>query len=325
MSVNAPSEKIERRKLATKPFARADRIFFAVSTAAAYSSFVIIALILIFLVGRAIPAFQTQGIIDFAFGSTWDSAATPATFQLGPMLWGSILISLIGVVIAVPLAISIAYFIEFMAHKTLAKIVTTVVDLLAAIPSIVLGLWGAFVFSPIAAGWAKMLNQSMGWIPIFDNPEQNFLRSPFIAGIVVAVMIVPIIASITREIFSQMDRDIINASLALGGNRESTFRKVILPTAAGGVIGGVLLGLGRALGETVAVLYVLNISFDINWGNVLQAKGGSVASMIISKFGEANPDEISALMAAGLVLFVFTLIINSIASYIVAKAQPWRK
>ena len=241
------------------------------------------------------------------------------------MLWGSILISLIGVVIAVPLAISIAYFIEFMAHKTLAKIVTTVVDLLAAIPSIVLGLWGAFVFSPIAAGWAKMLNQSMGWIPIFDNPEQNFLRSPFIAGIVVAVMIVPIIASITREIFSQMDRDIINASLALGGNRESTFRKVILPTAASGVIGGVLLGLGRALGETVAVLYVLNISFDINWGNVLQAKGGSVASMIISKFGEANPDEISALMAAGLVLFVFTLIINSIASYIVAKAQPWRK
>jgi phosphate transport system permease protein len=232
---------------------------------------------------------------------------------------------LIGVVIAVPLAISIAYFIEFMAHKRLAKIVTTVVDLLAAIPSIVLGLWGAFVFSPIAAGWAKMLNQSLGWIPIFDNPEQNFLRSPFIAGLVVAVMIVPIIASITREIFSQMDRDIINASLALGGNRESTFRKVILPTAAGGVIGGVLLGLGRALGETVAVLYVLNLAFDINWGNVLQAKGGSVASMIISKFGEANPDEISALMAAGLVLFVFTLIINSIASYIVAKAQPWRK
>ena len=323
MTVNADST--ERRKLATKPFAKADRIFFGVARAAAYSSFVIIALILIFLVGRALPAFQSQGIIDFAFGSTWNSSATPAKFQLGPMLWGSILISLIGVVIAVPMAISIAYFIEFMAPKSIGRVVTTVVDLLAAIPSIVLGLWGAFVFSPIAAGWAKMLNQSLGWIPIFDNPEQNFLRSPFIAGIVVAVMIVPIIASITREIFSQMDRDIINASLALGGNRESTLRKVILPTASGGIIGGVLLGLGRALGETVAVLYVLNISFDINWGQVLQAKGGSVASMIISKFGEANPDEISALMADGLVLFVFTLIINSIASYVVTKAQPWRK
>jgi len=325
MTVNANSGQTERRKLASKPFARADRIFFGVSTAAAYSSLVIIALILIFLVGKAIPAFQAQGIIDFTFGTTWDSAANPPKFQLGPMLWGSILISLIGVVIAVPLAISIAYFIQFMAPKSIAKIVTTIVDLLAAIPSIVLGLWGAFVFSDVAAGWAKMLNHSLGWIPIFDNPEQNFLRSPFIAGIVVAVMIVPIIASITREIFSQMDRDIINASLALGGNRESTFRKVILPTASGGVIGGVLLGLGRALGETVAVLYVLNISFNMNWGQILQAKGGSVASMIISKFGEANPAEISALMAAGLVLFVFTLIINSIASYIVAKAQPWRK
>ncbi len=323
MTVNADST--QRRKLATKPFAKADRIFFGVARAAAYSSFVIIALILIFLIGRAIPAFQTQGIIDFAFGSTWDASASPQKFQLGPMLWGSVLISLIGVVIAIPLSISIAYFIEFMAPKVLAKAVTTIVDLLAAIPSIVLGLWGAFVFSPIAAGWAKMLNQSFGWIPIFDNPEQNFLRSPFIAGIVVAVMIVPIIASITREIFSKMDRDIINAALALGGNRESTLRKVILPTASGGIVGGILLGLGRALGETVAVLYVLNISFDINWGQVLQARGGSVASMIISKFGEANPSEISALMAAGLVLFMFTLVINSIASYIVAKAQPWRK
>jgi phosphate transport system permease protein len=243
MTVNASSGQTERRKLASKPFARADRIFFGVSTAAAYSSFVIISLILVFLVGRALPAFQSQGVIDFTFGSTWNSAATPEKFQLGPMLWGSILISLIGVAIAVPLAISIAYFIEFMAPKKLAKAVTTIVDLLAAIPSIVLGLWGAFVFSPIAAGWAAMLNKSLGWIPIFDNAEQNFLRSPFIAGIVVAVMIVPIIASITREIFSQMDRDIINASLALGGNRESTFRRVILPTASGGVIGGVLLGL----------------------------------------------------------------------------------
>ena len=321
--MNADSN--QRRKLATKPFAKADRIFFGVARAAAYSSFVIIALILIFLVGRAWPAFEQQGILNFAFGSTWNSAATPETYQLGPMLWGSILISIIGVVIAVPLAISIAYFIEFMAPKSIAKAVTTIVDLLAAIPSIVLGLWGAFVFSPVAAGWAKMLHQSLGWIPIFSNPEENYLRSPFIAGIVVAVMIVPIIASITREIFSQMDRDIINASLALGGNRESTFRKVILPTASGGVIGGVLLGLGRALGETVAVLYVLNISFNINWFDVLQARGGSVASMIISKFGEANPSEVSALMAAGLVLFIITLLVNWVAAWIVNLAQPWRR
>jgi len=139
--VNADSTKVERRKLASKPFAKSDRIFFGVARVAAYSSFVIIALILIYLVGRSLPALQKQGLINFTFGSTWNSAATPETFQLGPMLWGSILISIIGVVIAVPLAISIAYFIEFMAPKAIAKAVTTIVDLLAAIPSIVLGLW----------------------------------------------------------------------------------------------------------------------------------------------------------------------------------------
>jgi phosphate transport system permease protein len=212
-----------------------------------------------------------------------------------------------------------------MAPKRIAKVATLIVDLMAAIPSIVLGLWGAFVFTDVAAGWSKQLNALFGWIPIFENNSDNFLRSPFIAGLVVTVMIVPIIASITREIFSQMDRDIINASLALGGNRESTLRKVILPTAGGGVVGGVLLGLGRALGETVAILYVLNLVFDTNWYQILESKGGSIASMIISKFGEAGPEEVGGLMAAGVVLFVFTLIINALASYIVAKAQPWRK
>ena len=325
MTVNAEQPGSKRRKLAAKPFSRADRIFFGVSRAAAYSAIVIVALILVFLVSRSAPTFAQQGIVDFIFGSTWDASLSPIKMQLGPMLWGSILISLIGTALAVPMAISIAYFIEFMAPKRIAKVATLIVDLMAAIPSIVLGLWGAFVFTDVAAGWAKQLHSIFGWFPIFENTSDNFLRSPFIAGLVVTVMIVPIIASITREIFSQMDRDIINASLALGGNRESTLRKVILPTAGGGIVGGVLLGLGRALGETVAILYVLNIVFDINWYRILESQGGSIASMIISKFGEAGPEEVGGLMAAGVVLFVFTLIINALASYIVAKAQPWRK
>jgi phosphate transport system permease protein len=138
-------------------------------------------------------------------------------------------------------------------------------------------------------------------------------------------MIVPIIASVTREIFSQLDRELINASLALGAGRWSTFRRVILPTSSGGIVGGVLLGLGRALGETVAIYFVLNLVFQVNWYNILEAKGGSVASMILAKFGEAGPAEVSGLMAAGVVWFVVTLLVNSLASYIVAKAQPWRK
>jgi phosphate transport system permease protein len=227
--------------------------------------------------------------------------------------------------LAVPMAISIAYFIVFMAAKRIGKIATVMIDLLAALPSVVLGLWGLLVFSPVAAGWAEMLNQYLGFIPIFQNSSGNFLRSPFIASWVVAVMIVPIIASVTREIFSQLDRELINASLALGAGRWSTFRRVIMPTSSGGITGGVLLGLGRALGETVAIFFVLNLVFEVNWFNILEDKGGSVASMILAKFGEAGDQEVEGLMAAGVVLFVVTLVVNMIASYIVAKAQPWRK
>jgi phosphate transport system permease protein len=273
---------------------------------------------------RSWPAFESQGIA-YIFGSTWDNSPENFVLQIGPMLWGSVLVSALGVALAVPMAISIAYFIVFMANKRFGKIATVMVDLLAALPSVVLGLWGLLVFSPVAAGWAEMLNQYLGFIPIFQNSSGNFLRSPFIASWVVAVMIVPIIASVTREIFSQLDRELINASLALGAGRWSTFRRVIMPTSSGGVVGGILLGLGRALGETVAIFFVLNLVFDINLFNVLEDKGGSVASMILAKFGEAGQEEVAGLMAAGVVLFVVTLFVNMVASYIVSKAQPWRK
>ena len=315
---------VERRSLRAKPFSKADRRFYKTTTIAANSSIVLVSLIFIFLMLRSWPAFESQGI-DYVFGSTWDNSPENFVLQIGPMLWGSILVSALGVMLAVPMAISIAYFIVFMAAKRVGKIATVMIDLLAALPSVVLGLWGLLVFSPVAAGWAEMLNEYLGFIPIFQNSSGNFLRSPFIASWVVAVMIVPIIASITREIFSQLDRELINASLALGAGRWSTFRRVIMPTSSGGITGGVLLGLGRALGETVAIFFVLNLVFDFNWFSVLEDKGGSVASMILAKFGEAGDDEVEGLMAAGVVLFVVTLIVNMIASYIVAKAQPWRK
>jgi len=315
---------VERRSLRAKPFSKADRRFYKTTTIAANSSIVLVSLIFVFLMLRSWPAFESQGIA-YVFGSTWDNSPENFVMQIGPMLWGSILVSALGVMLAVPMAISIAYFIVFMAAKRIGKIATVMIDLLAALPSVVLGLWGLLVFSPVAAGWAEMLNQYLGFIPIFQNSSGNFLRSPFIASWVVAVMIVLIIASVTREIFSQLDRELINASLALGAGRWSTFRRVIMPTSSGGITGGILLGLGRALGETVAIFFVLNLVFDINWFSVLEDKGGSVASMILAKFGEAGDDEVEGLMAAGVVLFVVTLIVNMIASYIVAKAQPWRK
>lgn len=315
-----------KRKLSVKASSTADRVFYGIATAAAYSTIVLVVAIMFFLSIRAWPTFEKFGITDFVFGTGWDNTIDNPSFHMGPMLYGSFLIAAIGVVLAVPMAISIAYFIEFMAPKAVAKGTALLVDLLAAIPSVVIGLWGLQVFRPVGAHWGQLLHDGFGFIPLFQNDADNFLRTPFIAGFIVAVMIVPIIASITREIFSQIDQDLIKASLALGGNRESTFRKVILPTAAGGIVGGVLLALGRAVGETVAIFFVLNLVFDkVNWYQILQPEGGAVASLILGKFSDATADEISALLAAGVVLFAFTLLINTIASYIVVKAQPWRK
>lgn len=314
----------ERRTLATKPFSLADKLFYRTSAVAAYIAVAIVILILVFLLVRAWPALEKQGF-NFILGSTWDATTDVNVFQIGPMLWGSLLISVIGLVIAVPMSLAVAYFIEFMAHKRVAKVATVLIDLLAALPSVVIGLWGMVVFSPLAAHWAQLLNQTLGWLPFFANDSENFIGSPFIAGWIVAVMIVPIIASVSREIFSQIDRDLINGSLALGAGKASTFFRVILPTSGGGVVGGILLGLGRALGETVAIFFVLNLVFDINWGDIVAPKGGSVASMILAKFGEATAEELNALMASGLVLFIVTLLVNWLAAWIVAKAQPWRK
>lgn len=315
-----------RRKLSAGPLSRGDKWFFNVTSVAANFAFVLVTLVLVFLFIQAWPTLQAQGPA-FVYGNVWDADSNPMVLQLGPMIWGSLLIAFVGILIATPMALSMAYLIVYMLPARLARIATTLVDLLAALPSVVIGLWGLLVFTPVAAAWAETLYKYLGWIPIFnvENPENGFRGSPFIAGWIVAVMIVPIITSVTREIFSQLDRDLINGALALGGSRLSTFRKVILPTSSGGVVGGVLLGLGRAVGETVAIFYVLNLSFNFNWANVLEKEGGAVASWILARFGEASVEEKSGLMAAGLVLFVITLFINFLANVIVSKAQPWRK
>jgi len=324
---SVPKTAPARRKLSAGPLSAGDKWFFRSTSIAAYFSFVLVALVLIFLFLKAWPALQQQGFA-FVYGDTWSAEEGQAlVMQIGPMIWGSLLIALVGVLIATPMAISLAYMIVFMLGSRLSKVLTTLIDLLAALPSVIIGLWGFYVFTPVAINWETTLNQYLGWIPLFqvESTENAFRGAPFIAGWVVAVMIVPIVTSVTREIFSQLDKDLINGALALGGSKLSVFNKVILPTSAGGVVGGVLLGLGRALGETVAIFYVLQLSFKINWGNLLENHGGGVASWILARFGEATPGEISGLMAAGLILFVITLIVNFVANTIVSRSQPWRK
>ena len=308
-----------RRQLSDRPTDRADKIFYGLTRAAAYSAIVLVALILVFLFIRAYPTFASQGW-KFIYGSNWNTASKVRHYEIFPMIWGSVLVSALGAITAIPMGLALAYFIEFVAVGRLAKFVTSTVDLLASIPSVIIGLWGVLVFTPVVVSWEKILNKYLGWIPIFTNKSHTFAGSPFIAGWIVAVMIVPIITSVSREIFSQIDKDLINGAIGLGAGRAAIFTKVILPSARGGVIGGILLAVGRALGETVAILFVLTLTMQTNWYQVLEGHGGSVASWIVGQFGEADQTTISALMAAGVVLFVISLLINFLANWIVARA-----
>jgi phosphate transport system permease protein len=178
------------------------------------------------------------------------------------------------------------------------------------------GIWAYFILMPSGAYWAKLLNKYLGFLPFFKNEQRVFDSSPFIASLILAVMIIPIVTSISREVFAQAPLDRIQAAYALGATRLAMIRAVVIPHGRNGVIGGAMLGLGRAMGETVAVYTVLNIVFAINW-QILFGVGGNVASLILLKFGEASAYEIKGLMAAGLVLFVLTLIVNYAADLLV--------
>ena len=231
-----------------------------------------------------------------------------------------ILLSVIALVISVPASLLLSIFMVFIAPKKLAKIMTNVVDLMAAIPSVIIGLWAFYILAPVAVGWQELLNQYLGWIPIFQNSSGNFNGTPFIAGVVLAVMMIPIVTSVMREVMGRTPPDLINASEALGCSLWTMLRYVALPFGRGGIIGGIMLGLGRALGETIAVFFVLKLIFDVNYYQILESGGGSIATLIIAKFGDASgPFETQVLLAAGFVLFLGTLIVNVIANLIVKQ------
>jgi phosphate transport system permease protein len=217
-------------------------------------------------------------------------------------------------------------FMVFLAPKRLASMLTNLIDLMAAIPSVILGLWAFYVLNPTAEVWQQLLNQYLGWIPIFQNTSGNFLGTPFIAGFVLAIMMIPIVTSVTREVLSRTPADLVNASEALGCSMWTMLRYVALPYGRGGIVGGIMLGLGRALGETIAVFFVLKIVFDTNWYNIIESGGGSVATLIVSRFGEiSGPYELQLLLAAGFFLFIMTLIVNVIANLIVNRTGRLQK
>ena len=310
------------RELTTEP-RRSDKVFRAVVTAGGVSSLVILGLIAVFLGYRGFEVLRQEGI-GFITNADWsittDDAGnvTESHFGLAAMLVGTILCALVAVVIALPISVFSALFLNFYAPGWLKKFLVAIIDMMAAFPSILFGIWGFLVLMPSVEYWAKLLNRYLGWIPVFDMQVPVYTRSPFVAGVVLAIMIIPIITSVSREVFSQAPLDRIQAAYALGATRWAMIKAVVIPHGRSGVIGGAMLGLGRAMGETVAVFTVLNIVFQVNW-HVLLGAGGNVASLIILKFGDASPYEIKALMAAGLVLFLLTLVVNALANVIVKR------
>ncbi|MFY8023012.1 MAG: phosphate ABC transporter permease subunit PstC [Candidatus Nanopelagicaceae bacterium] len=313
------------REITTQP-RRSDQVFRSIVFLGGLSSLVILSAIALFLGIRGFEIITREGL-KFITGYEWYSSINadglsgdqPSVYGIGAMLIGTIITALIAVVIGVPVAVATALFLNFYAPNFLKGFLVSVVDLMAAFPSILFGLWGLNVLMPSAEYWAKLLHKYFSFVPLFEVSAPVFTRSPFVAGVVLGIMIIPIVTSVAREVFSQTPLDRIQAAYALGATKWSMIRAVVLPFGSSGVVGGAMLGLGRAMGETVAVFTVLNIVFQANF-QILLGAGGNVASLIILKFGEASAEEIKALMAAGLILFILTLVVNMIADLIVNRS-----
>lgn len=307
-----------QRTITTRP-RPSDVAFRGIVTSFGFINLAILTLIGAFLLFRGIEVFRVEGISFFTdqkWEVTEESGITSGNIGIGAMLIGTLIAALIALFVALPVSVLTALMLNFYAPIWIRTFFITVIDLMAAFPSILFGLWGFFVLMPSAEYWAMLLNRYLGWFPLFQVDQPFFTRSPFIAGLVLAIMIIPIVTSVSREVFSQAPLDRIQAAYSLGANKWSMIKSVVLPFGANGVVGGAMLGLGRAFGETVAVYTVLNLVYAINW-QILFGAGGNVASHIVTRWGEAGEYEVKALLAAGFVLFVLTLAVNFVADRIV--------
>jgi phosphate transport system permease protein len=298
-----------------------DRIFLGLSRGAGITLLVIMAAIAGFLAYRAGIAISKDEA-NFLTTSEWNPAGDPPVFGIAVLAFGTIVSSVIAMLIAVPVAIGIALFISHYAPRKLASPLAYVVDLLAAVPSIIYGLWGALFLVPYLDGLNSWLDEYLGWTYIFEKSGEGAARNLFTVGILLAIMILPIITNVTREVFLQVPKMHEEAALALGATRWEVIRMSVLPFGRSGIISASMLGLGRALGETMAVAVVLSPSFIIS-GHLLDPGGGTFAQNIAAKFNEADNFGRDALIASGLVLFVITLLVNGAARLIIARRKEY--
>jgi len=320
-----PGTRQRPRSLASRP-SRSDSVFRAVSYGAGATTVGIMLAVGFFLAVRAGDALSVTG---FSFLTEQQWSPETQKFGIAAVLSGTVTIAIIAMCVSVPLALGTSLLISEIVPPRVKTALISLVDLMAAVPSVVYGLFGLFFLQENIIPVARWISGHFGWIPVFAVTDGSghalteasaFTSSAFIAGLVVALMVVPTQTSVMREAFSQAPAGEREGAYALGSTRWGMIRSVVLPFGRGGIIGGTMLGLGRALGETIAVYLIISPVFTINL-QVLKTGSNSVSALIANRYGEASSFGLSALMAAGLVLFLMTLVVNFTASSIVARSR----
>jgi len=310
-----PAVEEDKPRVIVAPVAFSDKIFRGILRAAGFTVFLITGLILVFLIIRAASALRAAGL-GFFTTSTWFISTNQ--FGIAAILPLGILAALFALFIAVPVGIATAVFISEYAPPRLRRALIALMDLMAAVPSIIVALFAVFYLMPRILGFDSWLSHHMAFIPLFQfrlaNYSGEYANATFIAGIAVSLLVIPIVASLSRQVFSQAPQGEREAAYALGSTRWGMIRTVVLPYGRSGVIGASMLGLGRALGETIVMAFILSPVFGFNY-HVL------TISVIANHFFVAGAKEISALMAGGLVLFVMTLIVNTFAAMIINRSR----
>jgi phosphate transport system permease protein len=295
-----------------------DRVFSASALTAGSLILAILAAVAGFLLLQGIPGV----LADPESVSIYEEGVDFTAFVI-PLIFGTLWAAALALVMALPLAIGIALFISHYAPRQIAQGLGYIMDLLAAVPSVVFGLWGANVLAPAIQPSLVWLVENLSWIPLFAGPASGTGRTMLTAAVVLAVMILPIITAISREVFLQTPPLYEEAALALGATRWEMIRTVVLPFGRPGIISGAMLGLGRALGETMAVAMVLSASGVITFDIVSSVNPSTIAANVALRFPEAYGINVNVLIATGLILFAITLIVNSIARYIVNRRKDF--
>ena len=301
-----------------------DRIFSGTATGAGLLVIAIVTLVGVFLLSQAIPALAKDKV-NFLTSTQWNVDATPLQFGIANLLWVTVISSAIAMVVAVPLGIGVALFITQYAPHWLSRPAASLVDLLAAVPSIVYGLWGLQVLGTHMDGIQAFLIKIFGWIPLFKDAGVGAASTILTVGVVLSIMVLPIVTALSREVFAQTPATNMEAALALGATRWEMIRTAVLPFGKAGVISASMLGLGRALGETVAVMVILSaLANDTPWSWSMFNGGETFASKIANNAAEFDtPQKAGAFMAAGLVLFLLTFVVNAIARVVIERRKAF--